>query len=116
MVRRPDPVASGLRVARRTPTDPPAERPPTTSLAELSQRHQLGVPTDAGLGAAIRQHVLDTPAPVVADALGYHHVTTTRLAAHAGLTWSHYAPAITDSRLHRELATVENASSPVGDS
>ncbi len=54
--------------------------------------HKLGVPTVAGRGAAIRQHVLDMPAPVVADALGYHHVTTTRLAAHAGATWSLYAP------------------------
>lgn len=54
--------------------------------------HQLGVPTVAGRGAAIRQHVLDMPAPVVADALGYHHITTTRLATHAGATWSRYAP------------------------
>lgn len=54
--------------------------------------HQLGVPTVAGRGAAILQHVLDMPAPVVADALGYHHSTTTRLAAHAGATWSRYAP------------------------
>lgn len=54
--------------------------------------HQLGVPTVAGRGAAIRQHVLDMPAPIVAEALGYHHVTTTRLAAQAGTTWSRYAP------------------------
>jgi integrase len=53
--------------------------------------HELGVPTVAGRGAAIRQHVLDMPAPLVADALGYHHVTTTRLAAQAGATWSRYA-------------------------
>jgi hypothetical protein len=31
------------------------------------------------------------PAAVVADALGYHHVTTTRLASEAGGTWSRYA-------------------------
>lgn len=54
--------------------------------------HQLGVPTVAGRGAAIRQYVLDMPAPVVADALGYHHVTTTKLASQAGATWSRYAP------------------------
>lgn len=53
---------------------------------------QLGVPAVAGRGAAIRQHVLDMAAPVVADALGYHHVTTIRLATHAGATWSRYAP------------------------
>ena len=40
---------------------------------------------------AIRQHVLDMPAPIVADALGCHHVTTTKLAAEAGATWSRYA-------------------------
>ncbi len=54
--------------------------------------HELGVPTVAGRGAAIRQHVLDMPAPIVADALGYHYVTTTRLANQAGATWSRYAP------------------------
>ncbi len=35
--------------------------------------------------------VLEMPAPVVADALGYHHVTTAKLAAQAGATWSWYA-------------------------
>ena len=54
--------------------------------------HELGVPTVPGRGAAIRQHVVDMSAPLVADALGYHHVTTTRLAAQAGTTWSRYAP------------------------
>jgi integrase len=53
--------------------------------------HQLGVPTVAGRGAAIRQHVLEMPASIVAEALGYHHVTTTKLAAQAGTTWSRYA-------------------------
>ncbi len=36
----------------------------------------LGIPTVAGRASAIRQHVLEMPAPVVADALGYHQVTT----------------------------------------
>jgi hypothetical protein len=53
--------------------------------------YALGVPSIAGRVAAIRQHVLDMPAPIVATALGYHHVTTTRLAE-AGTTWSNYAP------------------------
>jgi hypothetical protein len=48
--------------------------------------HALGVPTTAGRTAAIRQHVLDMPTPIVATALGYHHVTTARLAAEAGTT------------------------------
>jgi hypothetical protein len=52
----------------------------------------LGVPSIAGHVAAIRQHVLDMPAPIIPSALGYHHVTTTRLAAEAGTTWSNYAP------------------------
>ncbi|GGX67183.1 hypothetical protein GCM10010324_10550 [Streptomyces hiroshimensis] len=52
----------------------------------------LGIPTIAGRGAAIRQHVLEVPAPVVADALRYHQVTATRLATQAGGPWSRYAP------------------------
>ncbi|WP_199193046.1 hypothetical protein [Amycolatopsis sp. BJA-103] len=54
--------------------------------------NELGIPTTTGRTSAIRQHVLDMPAPVVADALGYHHVTATRIAAQAGATWSRYAP------------------------
>jgi hypothetical protein len=51
----------------------------------------LGVPTVAGRTSVIRQHLLNTPAPVVAEALGYHRVTAPRLAAQAGGTWSRYA-------------------------
>ena len=54
--------------------------------------NDLGIPTTAGRAAAIRQHIREMPAPVVADALGYHQVTTARLAAQAGSTWSRYAP------------------------
>jgi hypothetical protein len=54
--------------------------------------HELGVPTSTGRTAAIRQHVLDMPAPIVATALDYHQITTARLAAEAGTTWSNYAP------------------------
>ena len=53
--------------------------------------NDLGIPTVAGRASAIRQHVLEMPAPVVADALGYHQVTTAKLAAQAGGTWSRYA-------------------------
>jgi len=65
----------------------------------------LGVPSIAARAAAIRQYVLDTPAPIVAAALGYHQVTTARLAGEAGTTWSNYAPATTagsqrDADLH----------------
>jgi hypothetical protein len=52
----------------------------------------IGIPATAGRASAIRQHVLDTPAPVVADALSYHPKTTATLAAQAGGTFSRYAP------------------------
>jgi len=54
--------------------------------------NDIGVPTVTGRTSAIRQHVLELPAPVVADALGYHPVTTAKLAAQAGSTFSRYAP------------------------
>ncbi|MCZ1010325.1 hypothetical protein [Streptomyces lydicus] len=54
--------------------------------------NEIGVPAAAARGAAIRQQLLDMPAPVVADALGYHHKTTTRLRNETGGTWSRYAP------------------------
>jgi hypothetical protein len=54
--------------------------------------NELGIPTTIGRTSAIRQHVLDMPAPVVADALGYHPVTATRIATQAGAIWSRYAP------------------------
>jgi hypothetical protein len=58
------------------------------SLAGLVNK--LGVPTSTGRTAAIRQHVLEMPAPVVADALGYHPVTTAKIATQAGVTWGRY--------------------------
>jgi len=51
----------------------------------------LGIPALAGRTAALRQLVLQAPAPVVAQALGYHHNTTTRVATEAGTPWSRYA-------------------------
>ena len=43
---------------------------------------QTGVPTTAAArGAALRQHLQDSPAPIVADALGFHPVTTTTTQA-----------------------------------
>lgn len=52
---------------------------------------KVGVPAAAARGAAIRQQLLEMPAPVVADALGYHDKTTTRLLNEAGSQWSRYA-------------------------
>jgi hypothetical protein len=58
----------------------------------LSARlNEIGIPVAAARGAAIRQQTLEMPAPVVADALSYHHVTATRLAVQADATWSRYA-------------------------
>ena len=60
------------------------------ALAELVSG--IGIPASCGRASAIRQHVLELPAPVVADALSYHPVTTAKLAAQAGATFSRYAP------------------------
>ena len=57
-------------------------------------RHQLrdlGFPMRTARISALRQLVLQAPAPVIADALGFHHTTTTRQPANAGATWSRYA-------------------------
>ncbi|MER7043065.1 hypothetical protein [Streptomyces microflavus] len=54
--------------------------------------NEVGVPTAAARGAAIGQQLLELPTPVVADALGYHDKTTSRLRNETGGTWSRYAP------------------------
>lgn len=54
--------------------------------------NKIGVPAAAARGAAIRQQLLEMPAPVVAEALGYHDKTTTRLRNETGGAWSRYAP------------------------
>jgi hypothetical protein len=41
--------------------------------------NEVGVPAAAARGAAIRQQFLELPGPAVADALGYHDKTTSRL-------------------------------------
>ncbi|MFJ8210650.1 hypothetical protein [Streptomyces sp. NPDC096033] len=51
--------------------------------------NDIGIP--AGRTAAIRQYVLEMPAPAVAEALSDHRVTTAKLASEAGGTWSRYA-------------------------
>jgi len=53
--------------------------------------NDLGIPTTASRAATIRQHIFEVPAPVVADALDYHQVTTAKLASQTGATWSRYA-------------------------
>ncbi|WP_275040582.1 helix-turn-helix domain-containing protein [Nocardiopsis alkaliphila] len=41
--------------------------------------------------SALRQLVLQAPAPVIAQVLGFHSKTTTRVVAQAGGTWNRYA-------------------------
>ncbi|MER5556525.1 hypothetical protein ABT001_33550 [Streptomyces sp. NPDC002793] len=53
---------------------------------------KIGVPPQRGRTSAIRQLVLQAPTPVIAEALGYHDKTATRLVTEAGGTWSRYAP------------------------
>jgi hypothetical protein len=53
--------------------------------------NEVGVPAAAARCAAIRQQLLELPGPVVADALGYHDKTTSRLIREIGGTWSRYA-------------------------
>jgi hypothetical protein len=53
-----------------------AGQPPDHLSALLGE---IGVPVSAARGAAIRHQLLELPAPVVADALGYHDKTTSRL-------------------------------------
>jgi hypothetical protein len=58
----------------------------------LQQLRDHGFPTQAARTAALRQLVLQAPAPVIAQSLGFHDQTTARIAAEAGKTWVHYAP------------------------
>jgi hypothetical protein len=52
----------------------------------------LGIPIQHARTAALRQLVLQAPAPVVAQALGYHPITTHWHRTDAGGTWTSYAP------------------------
>ncbi|MFE7333187.1 hypothetical protein ACFU8W_52195 [Streptomyces sp. NPDC057565] len=57
----------------------------------LDQLRAAGFPVQHGRASAIRQLVLQAPAPVIARALDYHDKTTTHLVVEAGGTWSRYA-------------------------
>lgn len=57
----------------------------------LRQRFQaLGLPTTPGRTSALRQLVLQAPAPVVAAALGYGHGTAEHHRQAAAGSWSRY--------------------------
>ena len=61
--------------------------------ASIEKRlHLAGIPARNGRTAALRQLVLQAPAPVIADMLSYSHQGTARVAAEAGSPWSRYAP------------------------
>jgi len=63
---------------------------PITYQAMLGQLRDLGLPMRTARISALRQLVLQATAPVVADALGFHHTTTQRQRADAGATWNRY--------------------------
>jgi hypothetical protein len=51
----------------------------------------VGLPMRNARTSALRHLVVQAPAPVVADALGFHQTTTTRQFTAAGGTWNRYA-------------------------
>ncbi|MGA4994716.1 hypothetical protein [Nonomuraea bangladeshensis] len=63
---------------------------PLTPNALLPQLRPLGIQSTQTRTAAFRQLVLQAPAPVVAEALGYRPSTATKHVTAAGGTWSRY--------------------------
>ncbi|WP_242911470.1 hypothetical protein [Actinomadura terrae] len=63
---------------------------PLTPGALHQQLRALGLPVAQTRTAAFRQLVLQAPAPVVAQALGYNPGTATKHVAAAGGTWARY--------------------------
>ncbi|MGO9193753.1 MAG: hypothetical protein ACLP8X_35610 [Streptosporangiaceae bacterium] len=72
----------------------------------------LGLPMRTGRAAALRELVQQVPAPVAAEALGFHHTTTQRQRAAAGATWSRYATRSTQA--HRPPDPAPAAARPGG--
>ncbi len=68
----------------RNPGQPAAYGTISTLLRNLS------FPMRTARISALRQLVLQAPAPVIAEALGFHHTTTQRQHANAAGTWAHY--------------------------
>ena len=66
-------------------------QPMNPDTIEKRLRH-AGIPARGGRSAALRQLVLQAPAPVIATMLGYSHQGAARVAAKAGSPWSRYAP------------------------
>jgi hypothetical protein len=91
----PDPLAGLLRQLPRDPRSPwlfPGLLP-GRPIGYPTLRQQVsgpGLPLREARISALRQLVVQAPAPVIADALGFHQTTTTRQVAHAGGTWNQY--------------------------
>jgi hypothetical protein len=64
---------------------------PAAYATVFNQLRSLGFPMRAGRVSALRELVAQAPAPVIADALGFHQTTTHRQHINAGATWSRYA-------------------------
>ena len=83
---RPRQLRQRLAVPSRHAGQPAAYRPMAAQLREH------GLPLRTARISALRQLVLQVPAPVIAGALGFHHTTTTtRQHVKAGGPWSQYA-------------------------
>ena len=83
----PDDTTGGWLFPGRNPGQPAAY---ATVFNQLRSR---GFPMRTGRISALRQLAVQAPAPVVADALGFHHTTTHRQHINAGDTWGHYTAA-----------------------
>ena len=94
----PEPFASLLTqlIASRPATSSnwlfPGRNPgqPADYRTVFTQLRDLGFPMRTARISALRQLVLQAPAPVIAEALGFHYTTTERQHANAGATWSRY--------------------------
>lgn len=62
---------------------------PTTPLDQL---RAAGIPAGQTRITTLRHLVQQTPPPVIAQTLSYHHTSTARVANQAGSTWAQYAP------------------------
>lgn len=126
--RRPSPPccwSPSLPAATRTPPptrrragSSPAVGPPAARIESPVRAPEQGRHPDRRRPRSRRpQQLLELPAPVVADALGYHDKTTSRLRNEIGGTWSRYAPGDHTRSpagwVLREPATVEYESQPV---
>ena len=61
---------------------------PAAYATVFTQLRGLGFPMRTARISALRQLVLQAPAPVIAEALGFHYTTTERQHTNAGATWN----------------------------